>query len=204
MTRFYRFLLSCARGISAMLFRFRVEGSEHIPEHTPFVLCCNHLSFFDPIFLMLAFSTTPVCFLAKESLFHKPVLGWALRKLKAIPVNRGGKGNISAVRQGSAVLGENCILGIFPEGTRSKDGKLHPGKSGAVLIANLHSCDVMPCAIVTKKGRVRPFRQVTLRLGAAIPFGEIAAPTHAAAQLREGTRLIMSRIAGLLEESSCR
>ena len=201
MTGFYRFVCSVTAVLARILFRFRVTGEENIPTDQNFIVCCNHISLIDPIFLMLAFPKRCICFMAKESLFRKPVLGWALRKLRAIPIYRGGKGNLSAVKTGNEVLQNNDVLGIFPEGTRSKTGQLLQGKSGAVMIANRVGCPIVPCAVLTAKGKVRPFRKVLLRIGSPISLECIAVENNSSSQLRNGTKYLMGEIASLMEDA---
>ena len=199
MTRFYRFVCCVTCVLAKLLFGFQVTGEENIPTDQKFIVCCNHISLIDPIFLILAFPKRCICFMAKESLFQKPILGWAMRKMRAIPVHRGGKGNVSAIKTANEVLQDNDVLGIFPEGTRSKTGKLLQGKSGAVMIANRVGCPIVPCAILTAKGKVRPFRKVTLRIGRPVALERIYAENNSSAQLRSGTKLLMGEIGQLLE-----
>ncbi len=125
----------------------KVEGTENISPNGIYIFAANHQSQFDIPALELAIPF-PICWLAKKSLFKIPFFGWALGVIGCIPVERkdpreGLKSLIAAsekIREGNSIV-------IFPEGTRSLDGKLLPFKSGGFIIAIKTSCPVVPVAI---------------------------------------------------------
>lgn len=127
--------------------RVKVEGLSHIPLG-PVVLMCNHQSAFD-IFVILAFLPVQFRWLAKASLFRIPFLGWAMARAGYIPVERENPREatrslveaIRRVREGTSVV-------IFPEGTRSHDGKLLPFRKGGFTLALKAQVPVVPMAIV--------------------------------------------------------
>ena len=86
--RLYAFLRACARVIVCLLFRFRVKGKEHIPNEGGVILAVNHISFWDPLFMAVSASKRHLTFMARSSLFSKPVLGFCLKHIGAVPVER--------------------------------------------------------------------------------------------------------------------
>lgn len=147
-----------------LVFRVRVQGKASLP-FGPVVLCPNHISYMDPL-LVAAAIDRPITAIAKESLFHKPFVGWFLKKLQIIPVNRNGS-DFAAVRVALAALKEGKVLAIFPQGTRVPDVALNDElvKGGAAMMALKSGAQVVPVSITTKNNRIRPFRKVTLSFG---------------------------------------
>ena len=116
--RVYRIFYLPVRAYFRLVFRVRVEGLENIPESGATVLCCNHLSMLDPV-ILIAWSPRQTSFMAKSELFHNKLLGWLLRGLDIIPINRG-KVDVGAMKACLKWLKAGRMLGIFPEGTRNK------------------------------------------------------------------------------------
>lgn len=148
-------------------------GAPKIPDG-PVVLCANHLSFVDVVFL-IARTERPIRFMAKKELFEVPLLGRFLKAMGAFPVNRGTL-DVNAVKTGILSLSDGGILGIFPQGTRcagvSPDqtyGKLY---NGAAMMAHRAKAAILPVAITTKDFKVRPFKKVLLTYGKPIPYEE--------------------------------
>lgn len=141
--RLTRFIFKIAFGI---IFRPKIIGAENVPAEGAFILAANHISNWDPPFLG-TFAGRVVCYMAKEELFKNPVLGAAIRALNAFPVKRGASDK-SAIKNAVKILkGGNC-LGLFPEGTRSKTGKIGKAESGVSLIAAMTKAPIVPAAIV--------------------------------------------------------
>ena len=115
-----------------------------------------------------------------------------------------GKGDTSALDRAKEVVKEGKILGVFPEGTRSKTGKLLKLKSGAIVVSAQTGADILPVAICAPKG-MHPFAPVYVRYGALIRNGELGlTDMKAASQLKGAKALLTERMATLLEELSCR
>ncbi len=195
-----RVLLTVLRPIIFLLFPYKKIGTENIPQnHEPYVVCCNHISMVDPVFLLLAFKR-PVYYMAKDSLFKNRFAGWFWKTFFGVfPVNRG-KGDMSAVTTSIDILENGGLLGIFPEGTRSKDGTLGPAKSGTALIVAKTQAPVFPCAVFTKDNKVRLFHKTT------VVFGKPIAPdalhlTGEKPDLRFASRTLMATIGSLIEEN---
>lgn len=149
-------LYTIGRGIYIPLlkwvFRYRVEGRENVPAHGGVLLVANHASLLDPPLLGNSVSR-PVHFMAKGDLFKKPFLKWALPRVKAFPVHRGGADR-AAVRRAIELLQSGEVVGLFPEGTRTKTGQLLPFQRGAGLIALRANVPVVPVALI---GTFKPF-----------------------------------------------
>ncbi len=195
-----RLLLTILRPFVFLLYPYKIIGRDKLPrEERPMVVCCNHISMFDPILLLLAFRQ-PVYFMAKESLFKNKLLGAILRSWFGVfPVNRG-KGDTTAINTAFGIVENGSALGIFPEGTRSKDGKLGPAKSGTALIIAKMQADMLPCAIFTKSGKVKPFRRTTLVVGDTVS-PEALHLTGEKPDIRHASRTIMDIIGTMIEEN---
>ena len=144
-----------------------------------------------------------ICYMAKIELFKGRFTGRLLRALGAFPVDRG-KGDTSALDRAKEVVKEGKILGVFPEGTRSKTGKLLKLKSGAIVVSAQTGADILPVAICAPKG-MHPFAPVYVRYGALIRNEELGlTDMKAASQLKGAKALLTERMTALLEELSCR
>jgi len=145
--------------------KIEVQGHEHIPVGKPVIFACNHASQFD---IPIVHEALPVQFrfVVKKELFKIPLFGFALNHAGYIPIDRsGGKAALRSVQEAAEKLRKGTSIVIFPEGTRSTDGRLMPFKVGGILIAVKAGCPIVPVAIngshkVLPKGsiRVRPGR----------------------------------------------
>ncbi|QDQ10168.1 lysophospholipid acyltransferase family protein [Streptomyces spectabilis] len=191
-----------------LMFRPRIEGLEHIPESGAAIVAGNHLSFSDH-FLMPAILKRRITFLAKAEYFTGPGIKGRLtaaffRSAGQIPVDRSGKeAGQAAIREGLGVLRKGELLGIYPEGTRSHDGRLYKGKVGVAAMALKAQVPVIPCAMIgtfeaQPPGQVVPrFQRVTIRFGAPLEFSRYAGMDGEKAVLRAVTDEIMYEILGL-------
>jgi 1-acyl-sn-glycerol-3-phosphate acyltransferase len=142
----YRAAWLPTRFLLHLLFGYRTEGAEKVPEKGPVILAANHLSILDPIAIGAGIKR-PVSFLARADVFRLPVLSWLLPRLYAIPVERG-TGDLSAIKGAIRALERGIAFGIFPEGTRSRSGRLQPFKTGVAAIAFRTGSPVVPVAVV--------------------------------------------------------
>ncbi|MDD6033685.1 MAG: lysophospholipid acyltransferase family protein [Oscillospiraceae bacterium] len=194
---FYAFARGVVSLVSKLMYKVRYEGVEQVPEKG-FVLCSNHISQFDPIFV--AVKLKPQCFfMAKEELFRFKPLALLLRALGAFPVARG-KGDTGAIEKAVNLVKSGNVVAIFPEGHRSKTGELQKLKSGAVLIAAETGCGLQPCVI--KKGKRKFIRRpVVVRYGAFITPEQLAIQSRAPSEIRAANRLLTGTLQNLLEEA---
>jgi 1-acyl-sn-glycerol-3-phosphate acyltransferase len=152
-----------------LLFRPWVQGLENIPEDGPAILASNHLSFSDSVFLPLMVDRH-ITFLAKSDYFTGRGLkgrltAWFFGAVGQVPVDRtGGRASEAAITTGLRVLGEGKLLGIYPEGTRSPDGRLYRGKTGVARMALESQVPVIPVAMINTR-EVQPPGKIIPRLG---------------------------------------
>lgn len=191
-----------------LLFRPRIEGLEHVPASGAAIVAGNHLSFSDH-FLMPAILKRRITFLAKAEYFTGSGVKGRLtaaffRSAGQIPVDRSGKdAGQAAIREGLGVLGKDELLGIYPEGTRSHDGRLYKGKVGVAVMALKAGVSVVPCAMIgtfeaQPPGRKIPhIRPVTIRFGEPLDFSRYAGMEGEKAVLRAITDEIMYAILAL-------
>jgi len=129
-----------------VLFRCEIIGKENIPASGGMIMAANHQSNWDPP-LAAVFATRPVSYMAKQELFDIPVFGSIIRSLHAFPVKRGAADR-NAIKTALQILAQEKCLGLFPEGTRSKDGKIHKPEAGIALIAAKAKVPVVPTALL--------------------------------------------------------
>jgi 1-acyl-sn-glycerol-3-phosphate acyltransferase len=151
---FYHVLKYTLAPLLRLIFRPWQRGKENVPTSGPAILASNHLSFSDHFFMPAQLVPRKVTFLAKAEYFTgKGVKGFVSRTFFSgvgqIPIDRGGgKASEGSLRTGLRVLRDGHLLGIYPEGTRSPDGKLYRGKIGVAKLALESRAPVVPCAMV--------------------------------------------------------
>jgi 1-acyl-sn-glycerol-3-phosphate acyltransferase len=157
------------------LVRLRVEGADNLPAEGPAIIAANHLSFFDSVLLLFALPRR-VYALGKAEYTDRRITRWLFCGAGMIPLSRQRPADLAgAFDQARDVLEAGDVLAIFPEGTRSRDGRLHRGHSGAAHLALETGAPLIPMGIIgtdqilpTGARLVRPFRRATLRVGAPI------------------------------------
>lgn len=198
-----RFLLTFFHPLFKLLFPYTIEGAEKIPlqdSGIPVILCANHISDIDPVFLLMA-QKRPIYYMAKAELFANKLAVWFFQKqFGAFPVNRG-KGDTGALTTAENIIQEGKMMGIFPEGTRSRDGKLGRGKSGAALLVSRTGAHVLPVAIFNASHKVRLFHRTNIVIGDLISPEELHLNDPDKPELRYASRLIMERISNLMEDN---
>jgi len=131
-----------------LLYRPKTKGLENIPKEGPAILAANHQSFLDDLLLPLMVPGRKVVFLAKAEYFDKWYLRWFFKGANVIPVRRQSRSAAEAALQtGVEALREGKLIGIFPEGTRSPDGRLYRGKTGVARMALEAQVPIIPVAI---------------------------------------------------------
>ncbi len=191
------FVRYTVKGIYKLFYNFHIEGAENIPQDRPLVMASNHRSYADPVILTMPMKK-PVTYMAKEELFKNKLFGWFITKLGAFPVTRG-KGDMQVIDDAVAILNSGRHLVIFPEGTRSKDGKVGKGKTGVALIAAKSGADVLPCGIIFEGEKLHFRSKLTLRFGEVIPAEEITVEDASPKALKEVKKRIMGAITELVE-----
>ena len=186
-----------------VLWSVHVEGGEQLPRRGPAILAANHVSFFDSVVLVMAVRRT-LSFVGKVEYLDSWKTRRLLPALGMIPVDRGdGRRAMVALKTAAGVLRAGSLFAIYPEGTRSLDGDLHAGHTGAAYLSMATGAPIVPTGIVGTSliqppgARVpRPFRPVTVRFGAPID------PTIYAGSRRHRRRLITDDVMSAIQHLS--
>lgn len=184
--------------IFAMKFAYKIEvvDANNCPRNRGFILASNHRSNLDPIFIGIG-TKRQVRFMAKEELFKNKLLGFLIKHLGAFPVTRG-TGDHGALSKADEIVMNGGVLGIFPEGTRSKDGNLKRAKSGAVVVAAETKGDIVPVGI-KYCGKIGLRKRIVVKYGKPILNSEIKLDINNKSQIKDACRLLMERIAEQLQ-----
>jgi len=193
----WKFLHGLITLVRPLFCRLRVEGCEHVPATTGCVIACNHSM--GPDYVVLGYaSPRQIYYMAKLELFQ--IHPWFSRFLEiagVFPVDRG-RNDTNAISAAETLLRRGKVLGMFPEGTRSRTGELRRGKSGAVRIAMLAQAPVVPAVVINAAAILKQFGrrpEVIVRFGPPLyPIGDPGDKAAAQAQ----TDVVMRAIAQLL------
>ena len=175
----YYILVPLAWVLAHIVFRPQVIGRENLIKGRGFILAPNHRSALDPVFIVLSdgyFWLHKMRIFAKKELFQgKPLLAWFLRQMGAVSV-KNGRDDISTLDNTIRECRTGRGLLLFPEGTRSKDGRLLPPKSGAFVVADQAAVDMIPCRILydTPDGRLKLFCRIRICFGKPISAEQLA------------------------------
>lgn len=195
--------LNLLRFIARVVANIEVVGSENIPDQGAYVLTTSHISRLDTPLLMLSTSRKDIIGMVATDYQHSP-FGGLLKKLGVIWINREGY-DFEAFRDASAFLRQGGIVGLAPEGRRSKDGQLLEGKPGAVLLAMKNKVSVLPAAVLGSADMAKSFLKLK-KMQVKVIFGKpFALPQAEEGQnekeiLEAGVTEVMCRIAALLPE----
>ncbi|MDT0329312.1 lysophospholipid acyltransferase family protein [Nocardiopsis lambiniae] len=191
-----------------MVWPVKMEGAHHVPREGGAILAVNHLALIDPLFIGVA-CPRPVRFIAKQELFDegtlpRRTLARILRGLGQLSVDRRpGQSSQEAMDNSLGVLERGEVFGIFPEGTRSPDGRLYKGQTGLAWLALTTDVPVIPVAltgterIFPRGRRVPSFNRVGVRFGEAVDLSPWKGLADKAKPRREATDAIMEAIAKL-------
>lgn len=201
-----RILLKAFLGfVMRVLWRPKVEGVERIPGSGPVILAGNHVTFIDSLFLVLSVKR-PVYYIGKDEYvtgkgLKGRLMAWFFSTGGMIPVDRdGGRGGVAALMTGRRVLEEGKIFGIYPEGTRSPDGRLYRGRTGIARLTLMTGAPVVPFAVIgTDKvqpgGKGLPrIAPVTIRFGEVLDFSRYEGMDRDRYVLRAVTDEVMSDV----------
>ncbi|WP_298038701.1 lysophospholipid acyltransferase family protein [uncultured Microbacterium sp.] len=189
------------RSLARMLYRPRVEGREKVPTDGPVIFASNHLSFIDSIAIPVA-APRPVHFLAKSTYFEGTGFRGAMMRrffqsIGAIPVRRGaGQAALNALDQQRMLLDEGLSVALYPEGTRSSDGRLYKGRTGVAFLALQSGAPVVPVGLIdTDKVMPRGAKMPSMRPRITVRFGDpIDVSVHGPASSGKARRLATDEI----------
>ncbi len=174
-------------------FRIRVTGNEHVPRSGAVLIVANHLSYLDPPMVGWASRPRKSFYMAKNELFANRTVGWMISSLGAFPVDRGGMDR-NAVRVARDLLARGETVIMFPEGTRSTDGRLRAAFPGAGSMGLAPEVTIVPAAIWGSQHRRGPVRVV---FGPPVSVEGVKGGTKGA-RAAEVTRRMMQAIADLV------
>ncbi len=197
---FYYVARLIAKTCLRLFTRWQVRGRENVPSQGPLLVVANHVNLVDVPLLSASFDRMLI-FMAKKELFHFRLIGYLIGSLGAFPVHRGQLDR-KVLRQANQVLAEGLALFIFPEGTRSRSGRLQHAFPGSALIALRSGAPILPVGIIGTK-KLRGITWVLRRPQIMVNFG---LPFHlppvngklSKIELAELTNFIMGHIAELL------
>jgi len=176
------------RVLFATYFRWRIHNPERVPMAGPVIMAANHTSFLDPPLVGAALKR-PLNYLARDTLFPVPIVGWLLRRWKVVPVDRDGGGAAGLRAIFDRLLQGGAIL-LFPEGTRSDDGQLQAARSGIGLVIIKSVAPVVPVRIFGTYeafGRHTRFprpRRVEVKFGVPMDFADLRAEAKTCSKQR--------------------
>lgn len=198
--------------LARILFRTRVEGVEHVPRTGPFIMVANHCSNLDPPIIGWATGHRIgriIHFMAKAEMQRWPVAGWLASKSAVIFVRRG-EADRHAQRAALDALADGRPIALFPEGTRSRDGRLKVGRGGAAFLATRSGAPILPVGIAGThrifpgRARVPRLVRVSVRIGEPFSLPAQASGRLEREELATGTETIMRAIEALLPEEQRR
>lgn len=194
MNRFYHFVYRVIKPLICLFFPHRVVGLENMPEGGA-LICANHVSAWDPFLIAISLPVdSRLVVMAKDELFHIPVIGFLLRKLGVFPVKRGGN-DLGAMKTAIRSLNEGRRLLVFPEGTRVDSREESEAKGGAVVMATRTGTPVVPVYCGEKH---KFLRRTTIVFGE--PYRPMVAGRRATAEEnRQASEEIMRRIYAMEE-----
>lgn len=168
--KIYDFLKPLEYTIRGIVCKVKYIGQENIPKTGGFILAGNHVNTYDPLVVGLGIKKRQVHFMSKKETFSYPVLGWLITKVNAFPVDRG-TADIKSLKYACKIVEKGYILGIFPEGTRSKTGEQGEAKRGVSTIIARTKCDVLPVSVYNEDN-FKKRSKTTVRYGELIKYSD--------------------------------
>ncbi|MFH1857672.1 MAG: lysophospholipid acyltransferase family protein [Candidatus Omnitrophota bacterium] len=166
--------------VCKLLFRVELTGREHIPKEGGLLVVCNHISYLDPVTFGGAFPR-PLYFLTKSEFYRHRFFGWLLRKLHTIPIHLD-RYDKQGMQRAIEILREGKALVVYPEGARSRDGKLHPGRAGAGFLAIQAGVPVLPVYLrgtyeaLPPRAHMIRLHKIFVHIGQVLDFSASAPP----------------------------
>lgn len=184
-----------------IFYHLTIHNTDNIPGRKPFIICSNHIFWLDPLAVAAALPASyKIHFMAKKELFNNFLTSYLFRKVYAFPVNRQDA-DLGAIKKAYQLLKEGQVLGLFPEGTRSKTNRMLKAYNGAALISVRSGVPVLPVAIV---GPYRLFKRINVFIGPPFVLPPLIYDhkEKKREQLDEMSEIIMKNIGKLMPEKS--
>ena len=196
------FYFLCIRFLSLfakIIYHIDFIGLEHIPNEGQLIVCSNHKSVMDPLFLAIPFKRQ-IRYMAKSELFedHGRLVGRLLFWLGAFPVKRD-KGDAQSIRAAAKILNDGGVVGIFPQGKCVFDQSPFKPKAGVAMLASKTHAPVLPASIYCEN-TIKPFCHITVRFGKIIPYEDLAIQKDSLVSIRAAAEIIALRVNEMLEE----
>lgn len=189
-----------------IILRVRIRGRKNEPRRAegPYLVCANHQTVLDVLFMCAALRRQQPHFMAKEGLFRVPVLRRLVKWLGAFPVSRG-RSDVGAIKHALGLLESGRSVGMFPQGTRCAEKELRDCavKTGVGLVAARSGVQILPVYIGMKNHKWKFFRRVTVVIGEPISAAELAYDPEATGEYARMANLVYDRICALEEELKC-
>ena len=197
MNGFYKFAMTVMRLVMPLWYKIDADGMEYLPEEGGYLFVSNHRSMADPILIGVQNPKTQFCFLAKQELFSDGFIGWLLKNLGAVAIDRG-TGDTNPLEEIEFRLqnGENAL--IFPEGTRSKDGTLGKFKTGAALIAAQTGVPIVPVGIFFDDDELHFRSTIHIRYGQPFQIPQTDPKNPSPAVLKQVRQEMTKNVSALL------
>lgn len=192
----YDRFLPLAKGFISLKYQITVHGEENIPKKGAFILAANHISALDPVMLITHCPRT-LHFMAKDELFKKRIFALFLKSMNAFPVKRHTSDK-RALEFAKQLVSGGRVLGIFPEGSRTKDSEPKKAKNGVSYLAAKTQADVLPVSIYKTPHEKKPRPHITIRFGKLIKNSEFGfSDDYSQKKIRESSEKIMNAITEL-------
>ena len=192
--KFYKRLHRVLAPMFRFVWRIKVYGRDNVPADGAVMFCSNHIAAKDPI-MIAASCKRPITFIGKKELFKVPLLGWLIKKLGAIPLDRGGK-DVGAIKTAVEALKNDGALAIFPQGHRypGENPATTPTKNGAALICYRSKCDVIPVCIKTKDHKYHFLGRIEIVFGKPIKYADFGFVNGGTEEYRAATDKIFGEV----------
>lgn len=198
-SRFYRVAHFLLAWLARAVFLIIPKGRKNEPRRSegPYLICANHISALDPVYICAAVRQQPH-YMSKAELFRVPVLGWIIRKLGAYPVDRSGA-DAGALHKTLRMIQDGCSVAMFPQGTRRPgvDPAGTPLRNGVGLICDRSHVTVLPVYIKVKNNKTAFLRPVRVIIGRPVTYAEYTADGEFAGNYAHITSYLFDRVCGL-------
>ncbi|MBN2853497.1 MAG: 1-acyl-sn-glycerol-3-phosphate acyltransferase [Clostridia bacterium] len=190
------FVRGLFRVLLKIVFRVKYIGEKSFPDEGPYIICSNHISMVDiPILACFAKGDRWIYFMAKKEFFSKPFTKWLFTKMSAFPVDRGNA-DIVSIRTATRYLKGGNLLGIFPQGTRSKADDALPGRKGPAMLASLTEAKIIPVLI---EGQFKFRSKIKVYIGKPFDLGMKMKTKYSKQVYQDKSQEIMKAIYALPE-----